>query len=621
MNGIEQPGFNTRLWRRFLAMAAPYWRSEERWRARGMLALLIVLLLGQTGFNVLFNHETGEFTSALAARDAERFWASIWRCLALLSAAVPIYGLYYFVRDTLGLRWRRWLTEDFLQRYFGRRAYYRLNTITGIDNPDQRIAEDINAFTQQSLYFSMILLGAVLQLSAFAGVLWSISRTLVYFLLGYAVFSTLFTAGVFGRQLIGLNFRQLQREADFRFNLVRVREHAEPIAFHRGEAREMSTLQRVFAAIYANYQQVLRWQFKLNLFQYAHSFLTTVLPSVIVAQQVLEGELEVGRAIQAAGAFAAILSALTVVVEHFESLSRFSAGIDRLHGFAKALAPVPAAGGDEQQIRSQDGFTLELQQLNLYTPGHEHLLLRDLSLGVAPGAGLLIVGASGAGKSSLLRAIAGLWTSGSGLVRRPAGHDMLFLPQHPYLPLGDLRSQLLYPQLSQDTSDAELQQWLERVNLGDLAQRFGGLDAVQDWAKLLSVGDWRLRAPCSPSRATCCWTKPPARSTPTTRRASTPSCRACPSPPSASATTPRCCNTTSRCWSCRARGPGSCGRRPATAGPACEGARPYAKRPATGHGPRHHAARLHQRHRRGRGRPGGPSLPACAGAGGGGRGR
>jgi len=488
MNGIEQPGFNTRLWRRFLAMAAPYWRSEERWRARGMLALLIVLLLGQTGFNVLFNHETGEFTSALAARDADRFWASIWRCLALLSAAVPIYGLYYFVRDTLGLRWRRWLTEDFLRRYFGRRAYYRLNTITGIDNPDQRIAEDINSFTQQSLYFSMILLGAVLQLSAFAGVLWSISRTLVYFLLGYAVFSTLFTAGVFGRQLIGLNFRQLQREADFRFNLVRVREHAEPIAFHRGEAREMSALQRVFAAIYANYQQVLRWQFKLNLFQYAHSFLTTVLPSVIVAQQVLEGELEVGRAIQAAGAFAAILSALTVVVEHFESLSRFSAGIDRLHGFAKALAPAPPTAG-EDHIRSQDGFTLELQQLSLYTPGREHLLLRELSLGVTPGAGLLIVGASGAGKSSLLRAIAGLWTSGSGLVLRPAGHDMLFLPQHPYLPLGDLRSQLLYPHLEQDSSDAELQQWLERVNLGDLAQRFGGLDAVQDWAKLLSVGE------------------------------------------------------------------------------------------------------------------------------------
>lgn len=144
-----------------------------------MLGLLIVLLLGQTGFNVLFNHETGEFTSALAAGDAERFWASIWRYTAILAAAVPIYGLYYYVRDILGLRWRRWLTQHFLTRYFSERAYYRLHADAGIDNPDQRIAEDINSFTQQSLYFSMIVLSSVIQLVAFASVLWTISQGLV----------------------------------------------------------------------------------------------------------------------------------------------------------------------------------------------------------------------------------------------------------------------------------------------------------------------------------------------------------------------------------------------------------------------------------------------------------
>ncbi|MCJ7798198.1 MAG: ABC transporter ATP-binding protein, partial [Polaromonas sp.] len=138
MTTEEKPGFNVRLWRRFVAIAAPYWRSDERWRAHGMLALLVALLLGQTAFNVLFNQETGEFTSALAARDTERFWASIWRYTAILVAAVPIYALYYYVRDTLGLRWRRWLTDRFLARYFHQRAYYRLNTAAGIDNPDQR---------------------------------------------------------------------------------------------------------------------------------------------------------------------------------------------------------------------------------------------------------------------------------------------------------------------------------------------------------------------------------------------------------------------------------------------------------------------------------------------------
>ena len=491
-------GFNARLWRRFLAIARPYWRSDERWFAVGMLMLLVTLLLGQTAFNVLFNHETGEFTSALAARDAERFWASIRRYTFILLAAVPIYALYYFVRDTLGLRWRRWLTDHFLERYFSHRAYYLLNAAQGIDNPDQRIAEDIHSYTQQSLYFSMIVLGSVIQLVAFSSVLWSISRGLVFFLIGYAVFSSAFTAMVFGKPLISLNFRQLQREADFRFGLVRVREHAEPIAFHHGEPREKATLQRMFEALFLNTRKILRWQLKLNLFQYAHSFVTIVLPSVIIAGDVLSGELEVGRAIQAAGAFAAILSALTVIVEHFEGLSRFSAGVDRLHAFAQTLDEVSRPGDAREgaetaqalpQIQTLPAPELALKGLTVYTPRQEHLLVRDLSLSIRPGEGLLIAGPSGAGKSSLLRVMAGLWTTGSGQVLRPAGPDMLFLPQQPYLPLGDLRSQLLYPQVEREITDAELLQWLERVNLPDLAERFGGLQVQRDWAKLLSVGE------------------------------------------------------------------------------------------------------------------------------------
>lgn len=491
----QQPGFNARLLQRFKAIAAPYWTSEERWHAAGMLAVLVALLLAQTGFAVVFNQETGEFTSALAARDADRFWAAIRRFMLALAFAVPVYALYYFVRDTLGLRWRRWMTFHFLGRYLEHRAYYKLNAMPGLDNPDQRIAEDINSLTSQSLYFSMIVLGSVIQLVAFTGVLWNISRLLVVVLIGYAIFATLFTASVFGKRLIPLNFLQLQREADFRFNLVRVRENAEPIAFYDGEPREMSALQRVFDFAYRNYQKVLRWQLRLNLFQYAHSFLTLALPSVVVAKDVLDGTLEVGAAVQAAGAFAAILSALTVVVEHFEGLSRFGAGIERLHGFQQVLQQQSRPGNGNGPENGTDhvqlvhGSELAVEHLSVLTPHREQVLISNVNFQVRPHEGLLIVGPSGSGKSSLLRVMAGLWNTGHGRVVRPSSADMLFLPQRPYLPPGDLRTQLLYPRPEREISDEELLQWLQRVNLPTLADRVGGLSAERDWGKLLSVGE------------------------------------------------------------------------------------------------------------------------------------
>ncbi|HEY0469582.1 MAG TPA: ABC transporter ATP-binding protein/permease [Polyangiaceae bacterium] len=486
----RKPGFDHRLWRRFWHIAKPFWFHEQKWLGRGLLALLVILLIGRTEFVVVFNEQSGEFTSALAAKDSVRFWHSMRVFGAALVIAVPIYGFYYYVRDRLGIAWRRWLTHDFLHRYLSHRAFYDLTSNASIDNPDQRIAEDVSAFTQKSLTFLLEMVSAVLQLIAFSGVLWSISRTLVWVLVVYALAGTLFTFFVFGKPMIALNFQQLRREADFRFSLIRIRENAEGIAFYGGEKREGAHVKERFARLYENYTRLLKRTLGLNLFQYLYSFLTYALPSVIIAPRIISGELEVGRAVQAGGAFAAMLGALTVFVDNFEVLSAFAAGIERLHTFKHVLVlenrpPDPT----KAWIERIEGPRLELAQVTLQTPNHERTLIRELSLQVPPGQGLVIVGASGGGKSSLLRAVAGLWRAGSGTIGYPDLEHMLFLPQRPYMIMGSLRHQLLYPRVSREVDEEELQAVLKIANLPDLAERCGGFEVEVDFAKVLSGGE------------------------------------------------------------------------------------------------------------------------------------
>ena len=479
-----------KLLKQSIALAKPYWLSKETRKARWLLVLLILLLIGETEFNVLFNEQSGEFTSALAARDSARFWHSVRTFFGLLLAAVPIYAYYYYVRDTLGLNWRRWLTDRILKRYFQNHAFYQLLAKPEIDNPDQRISQDIASFTQQSLSFLLIFGGGVIQLLAFGRVLWSISGYLVVFVILYATLVTLITFGVFSGKLVSLNFNQRRREADFRFGLVRIRENAESIALYHGERQERAQVQRLFGHLFANLTNLIRWQLRLNFFQYPQSLLLLMLPSMVIAPRVLSGELEVGRIVQAEGAFAAIMSALTILVDNVENLSLFAAGVGRVDALAHSLALAKTSTDPERRkIVTREGEYLRIDDVTLQTPNYERTLVRELTVSVLPGEGLMIVGTSGLGKSSLLRMIAGLWDSGTGTIERPKLDDILFLPQDAYMIIGSLRSQLLYPNLERSASDTELGEVLDRVNLPDLVDRCGGFDIEFDFETILSVGE------------------------------------------------------------------------------------------------------------------------------------
>ena len=461
---------------------------EKQWLILGFLLFLAFIV---SSLNVLISYVFRFIDNALNTRDPKIFWEYITVYGIVLVVAIPILVGYVYVRGKLALFWREWLTNKFLNGYFKNRTYYELDSNaanTNIDNPDQRITEDIRSFTTIVLDLILDVLTSLLDLVAFIGILLSISRELTFGLVGYVAIGTAI-AVIIGTKLIELNFRQLRLEGDFRYGMVHVRDNAESIAFYRGESLESSQVVSRLRRAIQNADFLIIWSAFLGTFQRAYNYFSRLIPYFIVAPLYFSKQVDFGTIGQSIFAFTMVFSALSLITNRINDISSFAASIERL-GMLFERFEKPAAGGSRDGgIVNHLSTHIKISDLTLCTPNSEQTLFQNLSFELQPSHSLLVVGTSGCGKSSLLRAIAGLWRNGSGTVEAPDYQEVLFLPQTPYMLLGTLREQLIYPNLRQNITDQEIQQALTVVNLEDLGDRMGGLSAEKDWAAVLSQGE------------------------------------------------------------------------------------------------------------------------------------
>lgn len=481
-------------------LMSSYWHSQEKWKARGLLAGVIALTLGQVYMLVLLNGWNNDFYNALQQRAFEFFWPLIGQFagFAFLHIIFAVYAIY--VRQILEIKWRNWMTDKYLDRWLGHQTYYRLQVAgqDDMDNPDQRIADDVNSFVNLSLGLFVGVLKQAASLVAFVVILWNLSGSLdiplgetVLSVPGYMVFVTLIYSVVgtwlahkVGRKLIRLNYDQQRFEADFRFSMVRVRENSESVAFYGGEKPEMQNFRERFALVIGNFWGLMKRTKLLNFYVNGYAQIAIIVPVLMCAPQYFSGTMQLGGLMQTINAFGRVQDALSYFVESYDSIAQYAAVIRRLGGFAGHMEEAEALDSSFDFTRNTSN-ALQLWQMDIALPDGRQLA-EKLSIAVPAGKRLLISGGSGAGKSTLLRAIAGIWPYGTGEISLPTGWRTMFLPQRPYLPLGSLRRAIYYPQPVPENTDDNLAGLLESFGLQKLV---GQLDTVDDWSRILSLGE------------------------------------------------------------------------------------------------------------------------------------
>jgi vitamin B12/bleomycin/antimicrobial peptide transport system ATP-binding/permease protein len=491
-------------------LSRPYYRSEEKWSAWGLLLSILALRLLLVGMTVILSFWNREFFNSLQDKDFAAFWELLFVYRRTPSGFMPgfceiaavyiVVAVYFtYLSQWLQIRWRRWLTVQFLDEWLADRAYYRISLTTdhaaiGTDNPDQRIAEDIRDFIDSTLTLGISLLANIVTLVSFLGILWSLSGTITLFgidvpgymvwvALAYAIVGTWLTHLV-GRPLASLRFRQQRVEADFRYGLVRVRENMEGIALYSGEAEEKSTLNHRFGSLIGNWWGIMQRTKMLNALTAGYDQVASVFPFIVAAPRFFSGQIPLGGLTQTAGAFGRVQDALSWFISRYPDLAQWHAIVERLATFHRAVAAARAAFGTGLTLAEGPDGNVQMCDATIELPNGEKLLA-DANLVLQRGHSVVITGSSGAGKSTLFRVLAGIWPFGRGNVQRPLDR-CLFLPQRPYIPLGSLRHVIAYPDSPDTHSHEDIARALEDAGLAPLVNR---LDDDENWPQQLSGGE------------------------------------------------------------------------------------------------------------------------------------
>lgn len=485
----------------------PYWFSEEKWSALTLLLVNISCIIAQVRVSVALNSFYKDFFNALQGFDKHDLMQLMVRFAIIVAISIVVFGYNIYFNGLLTIRWRRWLTHYYTKNWLHNHAFYRLQILNkNIDNPDQRISEDLANFPSATLSLLNNLLGSILTLISFGIILWGLSENLnlpigngKYLLIpGYLLLSALLYAAIgtwltrlIGRKLAGLNYQQQRYNADFRFNLVRTREASEQIALYRGQAFEQNKLATVFNLVFGNFLNLIQIQKRLTFFENGYYAIAYLIGLTVGMPLYFAKKIHIGGITQISGAFGQVISALSLIIFSFTAIADWRSIIYRLTEFSHSLQevnhPLPST---QIQIGEHHKSNLIIHNLTLYLPDSSPLL-QHFQLTIESSARLLLTGPSGVGKSTLLRALAGLWPHGEGQIYLPINKKMMFLPQKPYLPLGTLRETLTYPFAPHTFTEATIQKTLRLCHLDKLRDE---LDHTRDWSHELSLGEQQLIA-------------------------------------------------------------------------------------------------------------------------------